>query len=85
MSRGTPITSLAELRELVPEPLPQLRDKAITVVDDGSRAFVEASTFYLFATTGADGGVDVSPRGDPAGRVRAPAAAPRQSGTSAVK
>ncbi|MFD5830551.1 MSMEG_1061 family FMN-dependent PPOX-type flavoprotein [Lentzea sp. NPDC060358] len=68
--RGTPIESLAELRELIPEPHPHLRDKAITVVDEGSRQFLEASTFFLFATTAADGSVDVSPRGDPAGGVR---------------
>ncbi|MGI5502887.1 MSMEG_1061 family FMN-dependent PPOX-type flavoprotein [Lentzea sp. CA-135723] len=67
---GTPIRGLDELRALVPEPLPHLRDKAISVVDEGSRRFIEASTFYLFATTGADGSVDVSPRGDPAGSVR---------------
>ncbi|SEP99640.1 MSMEG_1061 family FMN-dependent PPOX-type flavoprotein [Lentzea albida] len=67
---GTPIRTLAQLRELIPEPLPYLRDKAITVVDEGSRGFLEASTFFLLATTAADGSVDVSPRGDPAGSVK---------------
>ncbi|HEX6340153.1 MSMEG_1061 family FMN-dependent PPOX-type flavoprotein [Umezawaea sp.] len=69
-AHGIPIADLAELRALVGDPLPEIRDKAITVVDEGSRRFLEASTFYLFATTGADGTVDVSPRGDPAGSVR---------------
>jgi PPOX class probable FMN-dependent enzyme len=66
---GTPIRDEAELRRYVPEPHPHMRDKAIRVVDAESRRFLEASTFYLLATTAADGSVDVSPRGDPAGAV----------------
>ena len=43
-----------------------MRDKAITLIDEQSRRFLEAATFFLLATTAADGSVDVSPRGEPA-------------------
>lgn len=63
------ITDLATLREIVAEPPAFIADKAIDHVDDASRRFLAASPFFLLATTGADGSVDVSPRGDPAGQV----------------
>ncbi|MDQ2583967.1 MSMEG_1061 family FMN-dependent PPOX-type flavoprotein [Saccharothrix yanglingensis] len=66
---GTPIRDEVELRELVEHPHPVMRDKGIAAVDEQSRRFLEAATFYLLATTAADGSVDVSPRGDPAGSV----------------
>ncbi|MFC5140571.1 MSMEG_1061 family FMN-dependent PPOX-type flavoprotein [Actinomycetospora rhizophila] len=63
------ITELAELRALVSEPPAFIAEKAIDHVDDASRRFLAASPFFVLATTGADGSVDVSPRGDPAGQV----------------
>ncbi|MEJ2861500.1 MSMEG_1061 family FMN-dependent PPOX-type flavoprotein [Actinomycetospora flava] len=63
------ITDLAALRAVVPEPPQFIAEKAIDHVDEESRRFLEASPFFLLATTGADGSVDVSPRGDPAGQV----------------
>ncbi|MEJ2890249.1 MSMEG_1061 family FMN-dependent PPOX-type flavoprotein [Actinomycetospora aeridis] len=63
------ITDLATLRAIVSEPPPVIADKAIDHVDAESRRFLAASPFFLLATTGADGSVDVSPRGDPAGQV----------------
>lgn len=63
------ITDLAALRAVVSEPAPFIAEKAIDHVDEASRRFLEASPFFLLATTGADGSVDVSPRGDPAGQV----------------
>lgn len=63
------ITDLADLRALVSEPPAFIAEKAIDHVDDASRRFLAASPFFVLATTGADGSVDVSPRGDPAGQV----------------
>ena len=63
------IRTEAELREIVDHPHPDLRDKAIPVIDDESRRFLQAATFFLLATTAADGTVDVSPRGEAPGGV----------------
>lgn len=67
--RGHAITSEEELRRLIEHPHPVMRDKAIPLIDDQSRRFLEASTFFLLATSAADGSLDVSPRGEPAGGV----------------
>lgn len=63
------IRSEEELRALVPPPTQIVAGKAIDHIDDESRRFVEASPFFLLATSAADGSCDVSPRGDPAGSV----------------
>lgn len=63
------ITNLAALRAIVADPPRLIAEKGIDHVDAASRRFLEASPFFLLATTGADGSVDVSPRGDPAGQV----------------
>ncbi len=68
-ARGRPITTEAELRLLIEHPHPVMRDKAIALIDDESRRFLAAATFFLLATTAADGSVDVSPRGGPPGGV----------------
>ena len=66
----TRITTEAELREVVDHPHPELRDKAITVIDRESARFLGATTFFLLATTAADGTVDVSPRGETPGGIK---------------
>ncbi|PXY18554.1 MSMEG_1061 family FMN-dependent PPOX-type flavoprotein [Prauserella flavalba] len=58
-----------ELREVVEEPAQVILDKPVAGIDDESRRFLEASPFFLLATSADDGTVDVSPRGDPAGTV----------------
>ena len=63
------IRSEEELRAVVPPPTQLVAEKAIDHIDDESRRFVEASPFFLLATSAADGSCDVSPRGDPAGSV----------------
>lgn len=63
------IRSVEELRELVAPPTQFVADKAIGHIDDASRRFLEASPFFLLATSAADGTCDVSPRGDPPGSV----------------
>ena len=63
------ITSLNELREVVPEPHPSMWEKDIGRIDESARTFIEASPFLLLSTSGPDGTCDVTPRGDPAGSV----------------
>jgi PPOX class probable FMN-dependent enzyme len=63
------IRSEEELREIVAPPTELVANKAIDHIDDASRRFLEASPFFLLATSAADGTCDVSPRGDPPGSV----------------
>ncbi|WP_224391569.1 MSMEG_1061 family FMN-dependent PPOX-type flavoprotein [Pseudonocardia sp. ICBG1293] len=60
------VTDEARLREIIGEVPDFIRDKARDRVDPVTAEFLAASPFFLLATTGPDG-VDVSPRGDPAG------------------
>lgn len=60
------VTDEARLREIIGEVPAFIRDKARDRIDPVTAEFLAASPFYLLATTGPDG-VDVSPRGDPAG------------------
>ncbi|ADB33329.1 pyridoxamine 5'-phosphate oxidase-related FMN- binding protein [Kribbella flavida DSM 17836] len=61
------ITSYAELRELVPEPLAHAADKTRKELHELDKQWLAASPFCLVATSAADGSCDVSPKGDPAG------------------
>src|SRR5689334_3177097 len=61
------ITTPAELRALVAEPHPVVAGKAVARIDATSQRFLEASPFFLLATTAAAGTCDGSPRGDPPG------------------
>ncbi|MDA1256548.1 MAG: pyridoxamine 5'-phosphate oxidase family protein [Chloroflexi bacterium] len=64
------IATQDELREYMGWPAERARDKTITALDQHCRDIIAASPFALVATTGADGSVDVSPKGDPAGFVK---------------
>nr|WP_230424678.1 MSMEG_1061 family FMN-dependent PPOX-type flavoprotein [Prauserella cavernicola] len=66
---GTAVTTEDELRTVIAEPAQVILDKPVAGVDEESRRFLEASSFFLLASSDADGTVDVSPRGDPAGSV----------------
>lgn len=46
-----------------------MKQKAIPVIDAETRRFLSFSTYFLLATVGADGRVDVSPRGERPGGV----------------
>lgn len=63
------IRSEEELRAVVAPPTELVANKAIDHIDDASRRFLEASPFFLLATSASDGTCDVSPRGDPPGSV----------------
>jgi len=65
------ITSESELRELIGgSPAPVVVSKLSDRLNSLTRQFVERSPFVCIATARPDGGLDVSPRGDPAGFVR---------------
>jgi uncharacterized protein len=60
----------AHLRELLGEPSELVEQKIADRLNGLTRQFVERSPFVVVATGRPDGGLDVSPRGDPAGFVR---------------
>jgi len=64
------ITTLEQLRAIVPEPHELARRKEIAVIDDHCRAFIERSPFLFLATSDARGRCDVSPKGDAPGFVQ---------------
>jgi uncharacterized protein len=59
-----------QLRELLGEPSELVRKKIADRLNPLTRQFIERSPFVVVATGRPDGGLDVSPRGDPAGFVR---------------
>jgi len=64
------VTTLEELREILPTPHANVVDKEIHALDEHCRDFIARSPFLLVASTDGAGRVDVSPKGDPAGFVR---------------
>lgn len=61
------ISSEAELREIIGDPLPRVAAKDRPALTELDQQWLAASPFCLVATSGADGTCDVSPKGDPAG------------------
>jgi PPOX class probable FMN-dependent enzyme len=61
------ITSEAELRELLGEPMGRAVTKERIRLHDRDKEWLAASPFCLIATAGGDGTCDVSPKGDPPG------------------
>ena len=61
------ITSRQRLREIIGDPAPAIVAKVVDQIDEICRHFIAASTFAVIATKAADGLIDVSPKGDPAG------------------
>lgn len=64
------ISTREQLREHMGFPNQGAIDKEITIIDPHAKNFIEHSPFMLIATSGAEGRVDVSPKGDPAGFVK---------------
>jgi PPOX class probable FMN-dependent enzyme len=58
------------LREVIGQPTELVAAKIADRLNDLTRQFVERSPFVCVATSRPDGGLDVSPRGDPAGFLR---------------
>lgn len=63
------IATQERLREVSKQPTYRARNKVINHLDQICRGFITASPFVLVATRGADGKIDISPKGDPAGFV----------------
>jgi PPOX class probable FMN-dependent enzyme len=63
------ITSEQELREIIGSPTELVVAKIADRLNDLTRQFIERSPFLCVATADPDGGLDVAPRGDPAGFV----------------
>lgn len=64
---GTTVTSVEELREIIPPPLGAAVDKVRYALHEFDRQWLAAAPLVLVATSDATGRVDVSPKGDPAG------------------
>jgi len=58
-----------KLRELYGQTSPKAASKAITIIDDHCRNFIEHSSFVVLASSNGTS-LDVSPKGDPAGFVK---------------
>lgn len=64
------VTERASLRREVGEPSERVLAKVTDRIDAMTARFIAASPFAVMATRRADGGVDLTPRGDPAGFVK---------------
>ena len=63
------IATLERLREVSKQPSDRARNKIIDHIDDICRRFIAACPFVMVASRGADGRMDLSPKGDPPGFV----------------
>ncbi len=64
------IADEAELRAVIGSPVESVLLKLYDRLNQLTRQFIERSPFVCVATVDPDGGLDLSPRGDPAGFVR---------------
>jgi hypothetical protein len=64
------ISDEGQLRDIIGSPSDQVVVKITDRLNDLTRQFIDASPFLCVATSSPGGGLDVSPRGDPAGFVR---------------
>ena len=64
------IDSFDQVRDLLGEPTEAVVSKDIDSIDEVCRGIIARSPFMLLASSGRDGRVTISPKGDPAGFVR---------------
>ena len=64
------LTSLDDLRRIIPEPRPASRSKILEALDEQSIDFLKRCPFALVGTVSADGAIEVSPKGDEPGFIR---------------
>lgn len=65
-----PVTTAAEIKEILGPDFPTQVAKIIDHIDDHCRAWIERCPFIVVSSIGAAGAMDVSPKGDPPGFVR---------------
>jgi PPOX class probable FMN-dependent enzyme len=70
MTDVRPLTLESQVREAIGTPADAVTAKIADRLNRLTRQFIERSPFVCVATGRPDGGLDVSPRGDPAGFVR---------------
>jgi PPOX class probable FMN-dependent enzyme len=70
MENGHTVGTEQQLREIIGPPKEGATAKIADRLNDLTRQFVERSPFVCVATGRPDGGLDISPRGDPPGFVR---------------
>ena len=69
MTDAYQIRTEADLREVIPEPLPQLNLKISDHIDEHAQAFIARAPLIFLATADEHGHMDVSPKGDAPGFV----------------
>lgn len=69
MADDMQIRTEAELEAVIGEPMEWVRGKVLHALDEAMVEFLASATLALVATHDADGGIDVSPKGDPPGFV----------------
>lgn len=70
MTFKDPITTEAQLRQILGYPTEIVTKKTINFIDSHCQSFIEKSPFITIATSDLDGNMDVSPKGDPPGFVK---------------
>jgi PPOX class probable FMN-dependent enzyme len=70
MSMMSTVTTGDRLRQIIGSPSDLIVAKVTDRLNDLTRQFVERAPFVCVATCRPDGGLDISPRGDPAGFVQ---------------
>src|SRR5438445_472215 len=63
------VVAEVELRAIVGQPQQRALEKEISIIDDASRQFIAHAPFVFVASSGEEGMLDISPKGDPAGFV----------------
>jgi len=64
------VTSVDDIRAVMGQPSDRVLRKVADHMDDLCRGFIARSPFLVIASVGAEGHLDVSPKGDPAGFVK---------------
>lgn len=70
MRFSDPVTTVEQLRDVIPPPSELVSGKEIDHIDHHCRSFIERSPFVVVASSDGAGAIDLSPKGDPAGFVK---------------
>ena len=64
------ITTVGDLRRMVPPPRPAQQTKVLSALDTHCRRWIQRSPFVVISSADSAGKMDLSPKGDPPGFVR---------------